>query len=156
MSSIPTMLHHSNNWNAHKVGTYHYQLHKNNARNRFMTFKRLLSNQHCSLDSFLSNEFQGLISCLLSSWDMKLMTQPHLVTTLQLYRAIISFPTRSLTCWLPFTELLRITSHRIITQLVRFHWKCDAQIMKNTGGANNEIKGRKSTLLITSSFICFL
>jgi len=28
--------------------------------------------------------------------------------------------------------------------------------MKNTGGANNEIKSRKSMPLITSSFICFL
>jgi len=28
--------------------------------------------------------------------------------------------------------------------------------MKNTGGANNEIKSRKSMPLITSSFSCFL
>jgi len=64
MSSTPTMLHHYNNCNGHELGTYYFQLHKNNAKSKFMTLKRLLSNQLCSLGSFLSNEFQGLVSCL--------------------------------------------------------------------------------------------
>jgi hypothetical protein len=56
MSSLPTMLHHSNNGKAHELGTYYVQLHRNNAKNIFMTFKRLLRNQLWSLASYLSNE----------------------------------------------------------------------------------------------------
>jgi hypothetical protein len=37
MSSIPTILHHSNNWNARELGMYNIQLHRNNAQNILMT-----------------------------------------------------------------------------------------------------------------------